>query len=390
MICINGYTNKILKCLSKTLTFIPDEYIMEIPNVGNEEMVNMLAEVQNIGINNVYTDIMTVLNDYKEETKKEYYRCVTEFFKFYHGKEISEITREEVEYIVDGVTKERITLKHTTKYRNHLKKKHPEASATVNKKMAGLKTVYKKLQGYGYNVDHIAFAVKPLKVNYKSYGVLRPEQVEIMSELALEEKFYGFEKKLYILLAAITSVRVEALLSVTWADIKFNKKTNFYNVKALDKGEEYSVSPLEIDLYEELIQLKTENTSTSDKVFNNLTVDSVNDCVKRLASKMGIPKEERITTHSLRKAAPVFEMEDSGSLERAAKQTGHKSIQVLKDHYTDKTINQAELAGIRMMKKINESVFELVNKDELLKLLKETNPSAYRQLALKLQGIVGI
>jgi integrase/recombinase XerD len=351
-------------------------------------MVEMLAEVQNIGVNNVYTDIMTVLNDYKDETKKEYYRCVTEFFKFYHGKEINEMTKDEVEFITDGTIKEKITLKHTTKYRNHLKKKHPEAPATVNKKMAGLKTVYKKLQGYGYDVEHIAFAVKPLKVNFKSYGVLSVEQVKVMAELALEEKFHGFEKHLYILLAAITSVRVDALLSATWADIKFNKKTDFYNVKVLDKGDEYSVSPFEKDLYEKLIQLKTENTVNTDKVFVNLTVDSVNDCVKRLAEKMGIPKEDRITTHSLRKVGACYELESSGDVYMAARQTGHRSIQVLVDHYTDKNVDQGRLAGIRMMKSFDEAVFSLVDKDELLKLLKEHDPNAYRKLGLTIQDMI--
>lgn len=347
-------------------------------------MTNNSAEVYEIKINNVYNDVMTVLNDFNSETGKEYLRALNEYFRFFNnGKELHELTKEEVEFISDDTNKEKITLKHATKYRNYLKRKHPEGFSTVNKKMAGIKSVYKKLQGYGYNVDHIAFALRPLKVHHNSYGVLKIDQVIVMAELAQEEKFHGAEKEAFILLAAVTSIRAEALVSAELSNIKYNKKNDLYVIKVIDKGDEYVTAPFDKTLYEKIIKLTREN---DDRVFPNLTVDSINDCVKRLASKMGIPADERITTHSLRKTAPVYELEDSGSLERAQKQTRHKSVQVLADHYTDKTKDFGMLAGIRMFQEVDESVFENVSKEEILEMLKLVNLAAYNQLALKLKN----
>jgi integrase len=202
-----------------------------------------------------------------------------------------------------------------------------------------------------------------------------------MAELALEEKFHGAEKEAFILLAAVTSIRAEALVSAEWSNIKYNKKNDLYVVKVIDKGDEYVTAPFDKVLYAKLVSLKKEN---ENRLFPNLTVDSINDAVKRLAAKMGIPVDERITTHSLRKTAPVFELEDSGSLERAQKQTRHKSVQVLADHYTDKTKDFGTLAGIRMFQEVDESVFENVSKEDILAMLKQVNLAAYNQLALKL------
>ncbi|MNR64980.1 hypothetical protein D3C85_1878400 [compost metagenome] len=53
-------------------------------------------------------------------------------------------------------------------------------------------------------------------------------------------------------------------------------------------------------------------------------------------------------------------------------------------------MDQSRLAGIRMMKNYDEAVFSLVNKDELLELLKEHDPNAYRKLGLIIQNMIGV
>ncbi|GFN32567.1 tyrosine-type recombinase/integrase [Paenibacillus xylaniclasticus] len=341
-----------------------------------------LAKVRDIGINNVESDIMTILDTYESKrTKVEYLKSIEEFFMYFHGKALNQLTKADIE----TVNNEKLNLKHAEKYQNYLKGRCKPS--TVNKKMYAIKAIYERLQGYGYDINSMAFKVTPLKVKHNKYGILDVEQMKQMAELALGEKYYPEKKRAFILLAAVTSIRVNALLSITKADIRFSRKPGLYIVRTIDKDGELVEAPFEKELYDILMQFVVDK---DERIFEGLTADSVLDCVKRLAQKMGIPDSEHITTHSLRKTAPVFELNESGSLDRAQKQTRHKSLQVLKDHYTDNTPNYANLAGIRMMKKLDESVLELVSKEEALKMLKELNISAYNQLVRHIQEIIGL
>jgi integrase len=339
------------------------------------------ATVQKLNVKSVNNDINTFLMEYdSNDTKKEYLRDIKEFFQFIHGKELNELTKDDISH-VQG---DKMLKNHIIPYVNHLLQKN--APDTVNRKLSTLKALYREFKGYGYDVDNSIFSVKIPKSTSTGYDVLRSDEIQVMAELAKEERYQGDQLHCFILLSAVTSIRVDALLSVELKDINFDSEQEYYTVKTIDKRQTLVEKPFEKDLYEKLMKIER-NGST--KLFPDLKVDKINKTIKRLALKMGLSDKLRIVTHSLRKTAATWEANDSGSIVKIMDQLGTKSA-VSAMRYAKTKTKYENLAGIKMFKKVDESVFGLMEKDELLALLKETNINAYNQLALKLMSIVGV
>lgn len=333
----------------------------------------------------VHNHIMLFLSELSEKTQKEYLRNIEEFFQFIHnGKRIEELTKNEIENVLEDGKFTKMLNNHIISYKNHLLNKN--TASTARAKIAALSSLYSFFEGNGYNVNHLIFKVKFKKITPKSYDGLSVEHAKILAEMALLERYDAKELNAVILLAMQTSIRISALLSLKWSDIHPDPNSNLYTVKLIDKRDEVVIRGFKKELYEKMIEFK----SDSETVFSNLKVDKVCKSIKRIAAKMGIPDHIRIVTHSFRHVAADFEMKDTGNIQKVLQQGGWKKAQTVIDHYTDKSVVLSELAGIRMMEEVNEQVFDLVDKNELLAMLKEVNRNAYNQMALKLQGIVGV
>jgi len=337
------------------------------------------ATVQRIGVDNVYSDIQAFLNEYEsEKTKKEYIRDIREFFMYTHGKAIEHLTIDNIIYVENNDTKIKLSKKHVIEYRNHLMNKNSDG--TVNRKMISLKALYRFLQGEGYKVNYLIFALKALKYNPDSYEVLTRDQVINIAEKALEEE-YGDQLHALIYLSTVTSFRIDAVLSIKPDDIRKEECGRFYTATVIDKRKQKRKMPLEQFLYDKLMSCKKD-----DVLFPNWNIDRVNKTIKKIAKSLGY--SGRIVTHSLRKAAPAFEDKTTGDINQGMKQTGHKSVQTYVSTYVGKDVDYSALAGIRMFQEVKEEVLEQVDKNELLHLLKDINPAAYEQLVLKVQDVL--
>lgn len=336
----------------------------------------MLATVQKLHVNNVYSDFNSFIKQYdSERTKSEYKRDIGEFFQYLHGVELSDLTRDHVIYASLG-TMEKLNKKHVIAFRSHLLEKN--SANTVNRKIMSLKAFYKFLQGDDYPVNNMIFSLKTLKHKVDSYDVPTKTEVDMMAELALQMK-YGKELHACIYALTVTSIRVSALLECTWSQsVKKVDDTRFYVIEAMDKNGDVAKMPIEQWLYDKLLACKV-----SDKLFENLTLSIVNKAVKKLAAQAGI-EGKRIVTHSLRKVAPTFEMKTTHDVRLGMKQTRHKSVQVFMENYVDKSAEYNQLAGIKMFSELDEGVLERESKESILDTLKEINREAYDQLVLKL------
>jgi len=123
-------------------------------------------------------------------------------------------------------------------------------------------------------------------------------------------------------------------------------------------------------------------------LFPNLKPEYINNTIKKLSTQLNI--KGRIVTHSLRKVAPTYEMKTTGDIRKGMQQTGHKSVQVFMDCYTDKdTVEFSGMAGVRMFKPVQEDVFDGFSKEDILSMLEKINPTAYHQLNLQMAKIQG-
>lgn len=326
--------------------------------------------IQGIGINNVYTDIMAFLNQYESnKTRNEYRRDVQEFFHYICGKDLELLLPNDV-ISRKGMP---ITKKCVIEYRNYLTSKG-NSEGTINRKMSATRSMYKFLQGEGYDIDHMIFALKPLKYIPDSYDALTKEEVILLADY-LKKQRHGDELYAFVYLAVMTSFRVDAILNIDKKkNIKKDKNSEFYLVTTVGKKKQKKTMPIEPWLFE----LLSDFTDDS-RLFGNLTVDIVHDAITKAAKVLGF--EGRIVTHSLRKVAPTFGQENGNSVKMDMEQTGHASVQTFMSTYVKEKINYEDLAGIQMFRNIDETVFDDLSKGELLSLLKNVNQNAYNQLA---------
>ncbi|ALS22287.1 tyrosine-type recombinase/integrase [Paenibacillus naphthalenovorans] len=345
-----------------------------------------LATVQSLNIDSVYDAFITWINKYKENSRMEYIRNVNEFFMFMHGKTIENITKQEIETVTD-VTGKRVKLlnMHVEKYKQYLKQKKNTDSSII-RKIYAIRSLYKYLRINGYDVDHLIFDSSALKNKPKSYGFYTPDEVKMVAKEALNELHYGEELYICYLLAAQTSIRLNALLSLKWSNISKDEKSGLYIIETIDKNDEEVIAPFEQELHHRLIEIK--NRYNSDKLFPNLKPDKVEKSLHRINNRLGFSKTRRLTFHSLRKVAINYGVNVMKDIKGAQEQGRHKSVQVMIDRYTQTETDFSTRAGIQMMKEANEEVFDLVNKKELLEMLKEMNIGVYNQLALKIERMV--
>lgn len=338
------------------------------------------ANVQSLNIDSTQSDIMIWANKYKGKSRTEYLRDANEFFYFMHGRRIDEISKTEIETINENGKRTRLLNKHVEKYKQYLKEKNSDSS--IRRKIYGIRSLYKFLRINGYDVDHLIFETSTLKKKTKGYGFYSPDEVKRLATEALEERD-GEELSALILLAAITSLRLNALLGLYWSNIIKHEQSGLYLVNTIDKGDQEAIRPFEQDLFDKLLSVR--NRTGSDKLFPNLKPDKVEKSIIRLNERIGFCTTRNLRFHSLRKVAINFEMKTTGNLRRAKDQGGHKSAQVLLENYTESEDDYSSRAGILMMKTIDEKVFESVGKEELLNMIKEINYGVYQQLAYKVQ-----
>jgi integrase len=350
---------------------------------GGIKMNNAVALVPK-EVRNVDYDIRSFLNEYtSEKTKKEYFRDIKEFFNYLHNKELNEL---ETMHVYTNTKNQPLLRRHVVDYRNHLMEKKNSAG-TVNRKIGTVRNLYKYLQSEsGYKVDYMIFNIKALTYNPDKYDVLSKEDVDNLAEAALDGTMFGIQLNTFIYLATVTSIRASAMLTLKKKDVIKDRQSEFYLVKIIDKREQLRKCPIESWLYHKICALC--DSHKNELLFPDLTLDNVNNAIQKLAGKIGLPEHLRIVTHSLRKAAPTHEMKTTKNIKTGMQQTGHKSVQTFIDTYTDQSVNYSELAGIRMFRKLDEAVFEAVDKKDILQFLKETNPLAYEQLAFSIQDYI--
>jgi len=308
---------------------------------------------------------------FSHNTKIAYQRYIAEFYMWHCNKHISELDEVDV----------KVTLKDLELYQEFLTDRYGNAS--VNQKMACLKSLYDSLRGYGCDVEPEAF-VNLERLNEhssKSCGLLTWDEVEALIALAINTR-KGLEKALLIELAAKTGFRLNALLELRWNN--FVRINGVYEVRTVDKDKMH-VKSIHGEFYDRLSVLKKEGCTDSSKVFG-LNTKTCARMMRELCEQLGISKDRNITFHSLKKCSMEEVKMMTGDLLRAAHQGNHSPYTTLKYYLKNQNSDPSKFDCLLIGNKIDLSVLDGLSREELLKLIK----SADRATQIKLVGIIGI
>lgn len=302
----------------------------------------------------VYSIIKTFIRTLSlnsENTARSYEADIRQFFEVTRGKKIEQLTVDDLHFTYSDVQN----------YQLYLAQRY--ASNSVNRKINVLRSLYSKFAANGLSVNPMVFDVPKLReADAESYGTLTWEEAKQMIELAKEER-NGEEKSLLIELAVMTSIRLTALLNLTWKD--FEQKEGFWVVKVIDKGKSADEKPIRDELYHRLLKLKRHN---DDKVFS-VSESTANRLVKKLAKKMGIDEERNIVFHSLKKVGINWVLDTTGDIVLASKQGNHKAIQTTYNYYLDRNKDFSKYAGLTMGEKPDLEPLRNVDIDVLIEAI---------------------
>lgn len=337
-----------------------------------------IANVEKLPISPIWHSIhswLDVKGNSSDNTKMAYTKDIVDFFQYTRWKTLEQLQPQDLLY----------EYKDIEGYQMYLTESN--ANTTVNRKIAAIKSLFRRLKRDYPEINIASFEVERLKENTKdsqvhSYGTLTMDEVFKMAKAIENDKYKGYEKSMLFLLAAGTSFRIEELFSLTWDNFE-QVDDRIYIVKAVTKGGKERKSPIASRFYEQLIQLKEEN---GEKVF---TIDkkTANSAVKKACYLCDIDNEKRnITFHSFRKVGGDFVYKRSGGDIKVAKaQTGHKSMQILVDRYMSQDVDFNQLAGVLMFDELDMGILDKVSKEDLIQVIMQCDMTTKIEIINKLK-----
>jgi len=323
--------------------------------------------------------INSFLNNYKLKTQVEYMRDITQFYLFLHKKNITDMSAKELTTRKDGEPIKKSDVTNYKSYLEELYKERKNPQGTIRRMVYTVRGLFGFLKGEGLDCNPFIFEAKSIKYTPDSYTPLDKEDALRIAEHIKESHIYGKELFAFIIISAITSLRVNALSSMVYEDVDYDKDQELYILTTRRTKEKFSKvksMPIFPWMYEMLLEFKIEN---NDRLFPNLTPDNIHDAITNAATTLDI--KGRITTHSLRKIAAVYEMKTRGNIQMGMEQLGHNSSEVFIESYAKYSINYKDLAGMRMFTQVDDSIFDNISKEQILEGLKKLNMTAYEQLA---------
>ncbi|WP_339304550.1 site-specific integrase [Paenibacillus sp. FSL L8-0435] len=329
----------------------------------------------------VYEDIMTFIGKFESKhTQKNYERSIRNFFLWLHNvnKDIEHLTVDDL----------KVRNADMLRYQKYLKDHEADYThITINSHIAPIQSLYEYLETNEYPINSKHTKISMLSDDTEITGSLYLNEAEEMARLFLQDRKLGQEKYALIRTAYTTSFRKSSLLSLKWSDIKKNPLAENYLVTTIGKGNKRHTMPISVDLYNELLKIKGQkyyHKYKDDKIFH-LSPNTIQTMMNNIKKKMGILPERNIKFHSLRNVAASF-----GTIEEAKKHLNHSNISTTERYRKHTAEDYSNSISLRIEDKIDDSILEQLNKEELIHLIMMQNNGTLSQIKREAQELIQI
>lgn len=319
--------------------------------------------------NKLYLDTNDFLNSLESNnTKKTYLRAINDFLEYTFNKSLESVTKEELE-------EKGINYQTMVQYKIFLTDFKNVEGQTIRTKIYSIMSWITYLYKINYklpNPEQLKLEKKIMPKINDNNGSKPFTHKEVMSMIEKSLQYQnGFTKSLLIELAYITSWRKEALLNVKVKDIyKYKDDCNYYLIDCLDKGQKQDTKPINLGLYFRILELiKVNNLQPNDKLFNftAMTCDRLIDSLKKDLNIRGDK-----TFHSLRKASINRVLDLTDNLIVAKKHANHDNIATTEKFYIKNNLDYSTNVALFLMDDIDDTKFDNLDKEELIKLIKNS------------------
>lgn len=299
-------------------------------------------------------------------TAKKYEKDIRYFFRFVKNKEIEDLTEEDLN----------ITKADVAECQTHYASMYSNSS--TDGRFTALVSLYNFLEDR-YDVKKSVFKIDKLPDDSKKIGILSYDEVMRMIELAKYELYKANRKQAFLITALATGWRISMLLNIRPNDIRISEKDQnevIIEPEYRDKGKQVK-KILHKKWYDMILAMN--GTVSGDKPIFSLTRDDVYNMFERLLKQMNIDPRRKISPHSLRKTSANLEyLFSDGDIFAVTRHGNWSSPDIVYRHYAEE---KKSLTGVLLFEKFDEGVFEQLNRNELLELIKEL-PTEY-QIHLK-------
>jgi len=318
-----------------------------------------------------------------ENTNKSYKHDIEEFFKMFFNKSLNQLSWDDIYSVTYDVALE---------YRQRLESMSSYKNSTINNKMSGLSKLWQYFAKIDDNkINPFIFQLDKLSEHgTKSYGTLTQDEVKSLLEYC---KTHGKQKQLqkYLIFKTyfITALRKNNVIELTWKDIKqvkdFKTGQSIWTINTLAKRNHNMCIPISDSFFNELIQLKTDTTLPTDKIFN-LNKKTIDKILIDFCIEYNINKEERnITLHSIRSASSDMAYEVlSGDIFKVAKHMGHDDPKTTYQRYHGKQESLLLSASYMFNQEIDTSALKSLDKEELIQLISKSTSATKLDLLSKI------
>ena len=332
----------------------------------------------------IYDQVNKWLNNHaynSERTRRDYEFDVKLFFKLMKQKEITYLTKEDVQLTLDDFEdfiNKLYTMENEKGERNYSNK-------TINRKVAAVKGMIKYLAGKKldgeYIVKDVAYMglINSLPENSKSHGILESHEIIELSQWAKTEKHKGLNKSLAIIFAFNTCARKSDVLNAKWSD--FVEKEEGVLVKGIGKGNKEFREMLSKNFYNELLALKKDG---EEKVFD-LTDKNIDDMMNRARKSLGYPSERNIVFHSIRKGGATWRFKKTGDIMEAKRALNHSNLNTTQIYLKEEDYG---IIGDITADQVNEELYKEVDIETLIEAIGELKKGTQLLLNMKIQELL--
>lgn len=333
----------------------------------------MLANVQKLHVNTVENRILTFLKGKRRNsirTEISYKGHIVQFFKWMHGKELNQLTDEDILFTHEQIDR------YSSDLLEGIVTGKPMSASTINVKMSAIKSLYEFMSKDNKKIDITAFNVDNVKGEQKSAGHLSWDEAKMMIENARKMKD-GLEKSIMLEVASRTSIRLNALSNLKWKNIKWDNEENEWVVEVWDKGQKLDEKPIPQRLYDEMKTLTLDHEPET-KIFS-LSSRLFQRTIELLVKEFGW-KDRNISFHSLKGVAINWIIDHTGSMLDGAIQGNHKNIQTTYKNYAKKKRKWKNMAGLRMGEEQDLTSIKNLTHEQLLNIIEKASSSTQAEL----------
>lgn len=284
-------------------------------NLAHKNVEQLLPTIESY-----YTEFLK--SQASPNTASSYRTDIKQFCKFTFGK-------EPVYVLLDELLS--LTSLQATKFFNYLKENDAK-NATIKRKVESMRSFLNFMKVDHQQLNANIFDNLPLQnVNNdrNGYGNIEWDEAFLFIEYAYQSQ--SNEMAMLLKLACISSIRLEALLSLTWEEnfrVKNENGVMVNYIDAVDKETRHQ-TPISDSFFEELRAL----LGTSGKLFPSLYKHKVGKLLKEIMEYFKVDPKRNIKFHSFKKCGVNRVLQKTGDLTKAQLQGKHKSLETTNNYY---------------------------------------------------------